>query len=147
MRWVKRRKSLHLHCVSRLHFVFRPLVWQRATVKSWPCNVSVEAARSFNRHGSCLQHVKSRFSPWNNSSCWLFCFSVVFFFLLFFWCCVVSPHTGTHDTVEQGFYFVTLAGDLSSLKPWWFMEMLASAQPYLFKRGCLFLCSSAFCFF
>lgn len=26
MRWVKRLKSLHLHCVSRLHFVFRPLV-------------------------------------------------------------------------------------------------------------------------
>lgn len=103
MRWVKRRKSLHLHCVSRLHFVFRPLVWQRATVKSWPCNVSVEAARSFNRHSSCFQHAKSRFSPRNKSSCWLF------FFCFFF--CVVSPHTGTHDSVEQGFYFVTLAGE------------------------------------
>lgn len=28
MRWVKRLKSLHLHCVSRLHFVFRLILFQ-----------------------------------------------------------------------------------------------------------------------
>lgn len=41
MRWVKRLKSLHLHCVSRLHFVFRPLVSQKATVQFWPYDMSL----------------------------------------------------------------------------------------------------------
>lgn len=56
MRWVKRLKSLHLECVSRLHFLFRLLVSQKTDPgpSCGPIHTSVEPISLPNLDLFCL---------------------------------------------------------------------------------------------